>query len=153
MDYKLIVILVILFIIVFYLIVKEINTVKAMINNHHKATEKQLEYIMEEGDRRTKIGLSSCVDKIKLINENCIVQVRRMNDIGKDCIMSSVSNNYTESDSMRRSHKRFAYLSEGIVCAHTESRQFAISFSSLCAGIIMEQISLLIILFYQGVVF
>ncbi len=113
MDYKFIVTLAILLILVF-LIVKEMNSIKEMMSINYEKSKNLIGGIVKDNEQKMKAGFNSCIDRIKLINGDYMVQIRKMNELGKDQIITTNSNGYIDSESCSNKKNKIIYLSEGI---------------------------------------
>jgi hypothetical protein len=114
MDYKFVIILAILLGLIF-LLVKEMNSIRHSISSSYEKTKLLIGITSKDNEQKMKTGLNSCIERIKLINGDYMVQIRKMNEMGRDLIVTTNSNNYSDSDSAKKSHKnKILYLSEGI---------------------------------------
>jgi hypothetical protein len=113
MDYKFIIILTILLGLIL-LIVREMNNIKTVINSSYKTSRSLIYALSEEIKQKMQSGFTSCVDKIKIINGDYMIQIRKMNEFGKDKIITTNSNDYIDSDTSIKSGQKIIYLSEDI---------------------------------------
>jgi hypothetical protein len=108
MDYKFIILLVILLGLIF-LIVKEMGSVKEELNN----TDERMRKSFAALDHKMQMGLASSVNKIRLMNSQYMVDIRKMNDIEGQTILPTASNGYTDSESIKKSNpEEIIYLTE-----------------------------------------
>ena len=96
MDYKLIILLLIMLVLILF-VIKEIDLM------HKDITGKiiQLSSFIDNSYKSLKAhfqsDITTCVDKLKTVNKEYISQVRKMNDYGTQQI-TNISDHYTESD-------------------------------------------------------
>lgn len=131
MDTKFLIIFILLGIIIF-LIVKEFSSLKKQINNLNEKTKNLIYTSSSDIEQKMKSNLNSCVDKIKLINGDYMVQIRKMNELGKEQILTTNSNNYSESESeVMRKKNKIMYLSEGVESMQKKNQEnnFQIKYS------------------------
>jgi hypothetical protein len=111
MDYKFVIILSILLGLIF-LIVKEMSNIRETVNESFEKTKLLIGISNKNSEQNLKKGFNSCIDRIKLINGDYMVQIRKMSEIGREIITTN-SNNYSDSDSVKKSTKnKIIYLSE-----------------------------------------
>ena len=115
-DYKIIILFVVLIVVIFILI-KEVTNVKNDLDltrknicENYEKTKYILNSYSRDIDNKFKIGMNNTVERIRMINGDYMVQIRRMNELGGELIVEN-SNNYSESESLKKSNKML-YLSD-----------------------------------------
>jgi hypothetical protein len=127
MEIKFVVIFVLLGLIIF-LIIKEMTSLKNQMN----ASNDKVKYLIctssKEIEQKLKSNFNSCIDRIKLINGDYMVQIRKMNELGKEQIITTHSNNYSDSESqVKNKENKILYLSEG--CGSIQKKDFQINYT------------------------
>ena len=108
MDYKFAILLVVLVILIF-VVIREIASVKEEINNQSKNTKA----LFLSLDQKMNLGFNNCVNKTKVIMGDYMVQIRKMSEFGSQQIIATTSNGYSDSESLKHSSRpRIPYLSE-----------------------------------------
>lgn len=97
MDYKYIAIIFLLVALIF-LLVKEMNEMKNTIHNYYEKTKLMIGMSTKETEQKIRKGVDSCVERMKIINGDYMIQIRKMESWGKDQILSTNTNNYSDSD-------------------------------------------------------
>jgi hypothetical protein len=117
MDYKFIILLIVLLGLIFFL-TKELNSVR----NDLDEKIKQIVICIDDNSKTLKnkiqADLNICVGKIKTINGDYIERVRKMNEVGSQPI-TNMSNNYTDTDS--NENNDIQYLSDVRKAPKTQS--------------------------------
>jgi hypothetical protein len=115
MDYKFITLLFLLVALIF-LVVREMNNIKENMSTYYEKTKLMIGLSSKENEQKMKSGFNSCIDRIKLINGDYMVQIRKMSDLGKDKIVSTPSHIYTDTDhdNYEGDRKMLPYLSDAV---------------------------------------
>lgn len=112
MDYKFIILLVILLGLIF-LLVKEMSSIREEINKNFDKTKNLSDTSIKVIDQKIQRGLLDTVRKIDKINADYMVSIRRMNELGSQPIIDPTSNNYTDSESIvKNKTNKIVYLSD-----------------------------------------
>jgi len=100
--------------IVIFIIIKEFISLKNTVKENNEKI-KSLSYSSSKNiENKMRENFTSCIDEIKLLNSNYLVQIRRMNDYEKDNIITTNSNNYTDSETIAKNKtNKILYLSDG----------------------------------------
>jgi hypothetical protein len=111
MDYTFIILLVILLVLIL-LMANETKSIKEKMDEQQEKNKLLMDSMTKFIDQKIQIGVNNCTNKLKLINGEYLLQVRKMNELGSQVVHQD-SNNFTDSEStMKNKKNKILYLSE-----------------------------------------